>query len=819
MATRPEPRLKGAPDFGPEGRYVTLSLLGRGGMGEVYRVRDRVLGRDVALKVVRGDRNDSDQHAARFAEEAQIAAQLEHPGIVPVYDHGALPDGRLYFTMREVQGHTFSEPIISVHADAMGGQFRVTPDGWTFLRLVQVLTRICEAVAYAHARGVLHRDLKPQNVMLGAFGEVLVMDWGLAKPVGAKSSAEVSSDETPVRAEHITLSLSPNSPSIETSYGTQVGTMQYMSPEQARGQLDRMGPPSDVYALGAMLFEVLTGQVPLQPSSLGFMVPRPAPSPRLAVSANHPPLPDELVAVCERALAFEPGDRYAHAGEMAVALAAWLDGAQRRAQAEVAVSRARALLVELTALRSRAAERALDARQVEQSNARLASDQDRSLVWSIDDEVQTLRREIRLSEVELLQGLHSALGWVPDLLEAKQLLAAFHRERYEVAVLEHDALGATEHRRLLEVYDTGEHAEFLRDEARLSLKTVPSGARVELSRCALVNRRWQASFEHELGPTPLDGIVLKAGRCVLEISAPGFETIRVPTFLEAQAHSDFGATVLQLPLRGTLSPDECYVAAGPFVAGGDEVALDALPRQWVHVDAFIARRYPVTHGEYLAFLNALLATKGPEAAVLAFTHAGARGVDARLPTFTLAASSVELLPARHRALEYAARQPVVEINWHQASAYAAFVADQDDLPWRLPHELEWEKAARGVDGRIYAWGDHFEVNWASLSGSRDGPPELDVIGAFPTDESPYGLRDVVGGVREWCANRWRIDGGVCDGTLDRIGRLDLKNDEAPRSARGGSWKSTPSMARLAARFGSRPEDSHQGVGFRLVRSG
>ncbi|MSP73704.1 MAG: hypothetical protein EXR76_16345 [Myxococcales bacterium] len=164
MATRNDPRLKGAPDFGPEGRYVTLSLLGRGGMGEVYRVRDRVLGLDVALKVVRGDRTDSEQHAARFAEEAQIAAQLEHPGIVQVYDHGALPDGRLYFTMREVQGRTFTEPIIGVHADAVGGQFRVTPDGWTFLRLVQVLTRICEAVSLCpRPRGAASRPQAPQR--------------------------------------------------------------------------------------------------------------------------------------------------------------------------------------------------------------------------------------------------------------------------------------------------------------------------------------------------------------------------------------------------------------------------------------------------------------------------------------------------------------------------------------------------------------------------------------------------------------------------------------------------------------------------------
>jgi serine/threonine protein kinase len=172
-------------------RYTDEGLLGIGGMGEVRRVRDTQLGRVVAMKVLRSDLVTHDWAKVRFIEEAQATAQLQHPGIVPVHDLGVLPDGRPYFTMKEVTGATFDEALRLTHLPVPGPADDQGP--WTLRRLVEVFRRICEAVSYAHSRGVLHRDLKPANIMLGPFGEVLVLDWGLVK--GAKPCSSASPDE------------------------------------------------------------------------------------------------------------------------------------------------------------------------------------------------------------------------------------------------------------------------------------------------------------------------------------------------------------------------------------------------------------------------------------------------------------------------------------------------------------------------------------------------------------------------------------------------------------------------------------------------
>lgn len=219
-----------APDLSGTG-YVLLDKLGAGGMGGVFRVEHTALGRQVALKVI-GVVDSSGELSARLLREARIIAQLEHPGIVPVHDVGTLPDGRVFYTMKLVQGRRLDQ-----QRDELGG----VPER---LRAFQ---KICDAVSFAHAHNVLHRDLKPQNIMVGPFGEVLVMDWGLAKLLDADIPAEEKNAAQPPQP----------SDSRDTAHGAVLGTPGFMAPEQERGEVEAVGPRADVYSLGAVLMFLL----------------------------------------------------------------------------------------------------------------------------------------------------------------------------------------------------------------------------------------------------------------------------------------------------------------------------------------------------------------------------------------------------------------------------------------------------------------------------------------------------------------------------------------------------------------------------------
>jgi serine/threonine-protein kinase len=228
--------------------YELLDRIGRGGMGEVYRGKDPALGRDLAVKVLQPELRGDDDAQRRFEQEARVTGALQHPNIVPVHNLGRLPDGRMYFTMKLVRGRTLTQLLAEEK-----GSGRLP-------ELLGVFEKVCQAVAFAHSRGVIHRDLKPSNVMVGAFGEVQVMDWGLAKVLprdgeAAKGGVEFGSGDT-VRRVGTTGSTAD-----DRRTGT-VGTPAYMPPEQARGAGDEVDERADVFGLGAILCEVLTGRPP-----------------------------------------------------------------------------------------------------------------------------------------------------------------------------------------------------------------------------------------------------------------------------------------------------------------------------------------------------------------------------------------------------------------------------------------------------------------------------------------------------------------------------------------------------------------------------
>jgi eukaryotic-like serine/threonine-protein kinase len=291
-------------------RYTLGDLLGEGGMGVVHACRDRRIGRDVALKMVRAEHASRPDLVARFLREACVQGQLEHPAIVPVYDLGRDPEGNIYFTMKRIRGASFQEIF---HALADGDENAARQ--FSRRKLLTAFASVCQALHFAHARGVIHRDLKPSNVMLGDFGEVYVLDWGLAKLLTAPELADSN--------DRLTGGITVAGKSI---HGATMGTPGYMAPEQVRG--DAVDARSDVYALGALLFELLARE-PLHPSGTreaSFGSTLFGPDARPSLRAPNLDLPPELDAICVRATALDPRDRFASAKQLVEAIERFLDG-------------------------------------------------------------------------------------------------------------------------------------------------------------------------------------------------------------------------------------------------------------------------------------------------------------------------------------------------------------------------------------------------------------------------------------------------------------------------------------------------------------
>jgi WD40 repeat protein/tRNA A-37 threonylcarbamoyl transferase component Bud32 len=326
----------GTPTPLPDGGVVTTSryrvghLHARGGLGEILVARDEVLHRDVALKVLQPERAQDRGSRSRFLREAEVTSQLEHPGIVPVYGLGQVGDGSPVYAMRFIRGETFFEAARRFHAAAPpGGE-----PGWrrqAFQHLLQRFLGVCNTIAYAHSRGIIHRDLKPSNILLGAYGETLVADWGLAKPLAADPSAA----DTPALPPDATC------PEGETQVGVIVGTPAYMSPEQAAGDWARVGTASDIYGLGSTLYVLLTGQPPFQDLQLREVLDKVRrgtfPPPR----QHNRHVPPPLEAICLKAMARHPGDRYPTALALADDLEHWLADEPVRAWPEPVTVRAR----------------------------------------------------------------------------------------------------------------------------------------------------------------------------------------------------------------------------------------------------------------------------------------------------------------------------------------------------------------------------------------------------------------------------------------------------------------------------------------------
>ncbi|MEO8878033.1 MAG: serine/threonine-protein kinase, partial [Polyangiaceae bacterium] len=295
-------------------RYTKTGALGEGGMGEVRLCHDARLGRDVAMKVIRIAHGARADYRARFLREVRVQGQLEHPSIVPVYDLGIGADGATYFTMKRVRGLTLADIF-----DRLRGQDPEVVAQYTQRRLLTAFQSVCLAVEFAHSRGVIHRDLKPQNVMLGDFGEVYVLDWGIAKIVSEPD------DPATEEAAAASQKFVDSTDTLETQVGTFVGSLGYLSPEQFSGE--DLDSRSDVFSLGAILFEMLTLKPLFEGSSMQVAQALAEPvDARCSVRTPDREIPPELEQICVMATQLEREGRYGSPRQLNDAIGGFLDG-------------------------------------------------------------------------------------------------------------------------------------------------------------------------------------------------------------------------------------------------------------------------------------------------------------------------------------------------------------------------------------------------------------------------------------------------------------------------------------------------------------
>ena len=773
--------------------YGETSSIGEGGVGLVLKGHDHNLGRDVAVKILRPQMRGKSR-LDHFIREARATAQIEHPNIVPVHEMGVSPDWGIYFTMKKIVGEDLKEILLKLEKKDPEYEKK-----YTLRKLLNIFTDVCNGVSFAHSKGIIHLDLKPENVFVGDFGEVLVLDWGLVREIKPKNETEESDDDKSVNRidNSVNINLDDSARPDLTLDGIINGTPYYMSPEQAKGDNNKMDHRSDIYSLGIMLYQILTLRLPFEGSKvrnlldlviIGDFIPP-------GKIAAYRKIPIELESICLKAMSYKIEDRYQKVKELLEDIYNYFDDYPVSSMHYSLFSRFRKLCLRHPVISTSTAAVVLffllgygiiQTQMYIKYNLRcnlvgqqiqVGTNEFRK-AREIFEQLEALRlkrivKEKSLQELELERRLQQTENSAINSCQLAMILLSGIPDPYKKTKKFNDSrlniikerIGYTLH--VKDYVTTGKLLDLLekaleidsafiseekkkkintirneiRGDGSLQVSSLPEGANVEIRK---LQENAQGVLEEghpkNLGKTPLKLASLHKGSYLFTLRLKGYPDVKYPLNI---SHSEKETANIIIPEK--IPDGMVYIPDGHFFIGGINARNQRLRE--IRLPNFFIRKHEVTFAEYADFLKTLTDEDlRIKYALMVRLHR-----EDRCFFNVFDADFNILLP------EIKPQHPVVGVSRESAVAYCDWIGKKLGRICRLPTAEEWEKAARGVDGRNFVWGNKTSNEFAFISENSEATKRFGFWappGSFPLDTSIYGVSDMGGNVREWTNSKF-----------------------------------------------------------------